>query len=191
MSRTKIKFIVKIAEPVPSTPDGLGTLTFDDEVPSVLCSSSMSAEDPTLRELYAATCQRLIQIHYKEIEAASTTKCIECTGPRHTILQTPMSWLHLPQPFIYCFTVPVCKKGKCEFEARTSLNKMLSNSMGIQDLGGQRRGVTNAGKEVLPCGNCGKVDQTRRCGKCKLVAYCDKDCQAAHWKVHKRICAPR
>ncbi|KAF5390835.1 hypothetical protein D9757_004452 [Collybiopsis confluens] len=30
-----------------------------------------------------------------------------------------------------------------------------------------------------------------RCTKCKTVAYCSKECQIAHWPVHKPICTPR
>jgi len=28
----------------------------------------------------------------------------------------------------------------------------------------------------------------RRCGKCVLVVYCGKECQAAHWPVHQKEC---
>ena len=27
-----------------------------------------------------------------------------------------------------------------------------------------------------------------RCSRCKLVFYCGRDCQAAHWKSHKTVC---
>lgn len=29
----------------------------------------------------------------------------------------------------------------------------------------------------------------KSCAKCKSVAYCNKDCQKSHWKVHKKDCA--
>ena len=29
---------------------------------------------------------------------------------------------------------------------------------------------------------------THRCGQCKQVFYCSKECQTAHWKTHKRQC---
>ena len=46
------------------------------------------------------------------------------------------------------------------------------------------------------CGNCGRREQKSAplasCSRCKLVAYCSQDCQAAHWRRlpggHKQFC---
>ncbi len=43
--------------------------------------------------------------------------------------------------------------------------------------------------EILPCKVCGETGKTKRCGRCKVVAYCGKEHQKADWKVHKKICA--
>lgn len=40
------------------------------------------------------------------------------------------------------------------------------------------------------CENC-KQDATKRCSKCKQVWYCTRECQLAHWKVHKPKCIVR
>ncbi|KAF7292590.1 MYND-type domain-containing protein [Mycena indigotica] len=43
------------------------------------------------------------------------------------------------------------------------------------------------------CTRCLKTDEDpeiilRRCGKCKGVWYCSKQCQTAHWPTHKKTC---
>ena len=39
------------------------------------------------------------------------------------------------------------------------------------------------------CHSCGKIDNGLLvCVKCKIAMYCDKECQRAHWKVHKGLC---
>eukprot|EP01084_Bolivina_argentea_P124418 220473_1 len=38
------------------------------------------------------------------------------------------------------------------------------------------------------CANCTKTDVLRRCSGCKLVYYCNVECQSTHWKVHKKWC---
>lgn len=43
------------------------------------------------------------------------------------------------------------------------------------------------------CAACG-TDLTERrkrklCAGCRAVYYCDRECQKAHWKTHRRICA--
>jgi len=42
------------------------------------------------------------------------------------------------------------------------------------------------------CAACGVWDRTgksyRRCKACMMVYYCGKECQLAHWKMHKTVC---
>jgi hypothetical protein len=42
------------------------------------------------------------------------------------------------------------------------------------------------------CGACRKEEpifgKYSRCGKCRKEFYCSRDCQAAHWKLHKNVC---
>lgn len=41
----------------------------------------------------------------------------------------------------------------------------------------------------MGCKTCGKTDsQLMRCGKCGVVRYCSKECQASDWKMHKKAC---
>lgn len=37
------------------------------------------------------------------------------------------------------------------------------------------------------CNKCGK-DAIKKCGRCKSVYYCSRECQVEDWKTHKPIC---
>ena len=38
------------------------------------------------------------------------------------------------------------------------------------------------------CALCGKGGAQSKCGDCRQVSYCSRDCQKAHWKTHKSVC---
>ena len=39
------------------------------------------------------------------------------------------------------------------------------------------------------CSHClKKVEGSSRCSKCRSALYCNRECQAKHWPVHKNIC---
>lgn len=41
-----------------------------------------------------------------------------------------------------------------------------------------------------PCAHCSATpDSLKQCLKCHSVAYCNRDCQKAHFKTHKKECA--
>ena len=49
--------------------------------------------------------------------------------------------------------------------------------------------------DVLSCANCGKdetvTNKLKRCVACKMVKYCNRDCQVAHHPKHKKACKKR
>jgi hypothetical protein len=40
------------------------------------------------------------------------------------------------------------------------------------------------------CSVCGSTFNAKRCARCKQVAYCCKEHQTKHWKLHKMFCVP-
>jgi hypothetical protein len=50
----------------------------------------------------------------------------------------------------------------------------------------------DVGMDVLnTCGWCEEVvDGSKRCGRCKIMHYCNAECQKKAWKQHKKVCYP-
>lgn len=51
---------------------------------------------------------------------------------------------------------------------------------------------------AIPAQKCAQCSKTAadlnganfsRCSKCRQTLYCNRDCQKAHWKTHKKVCA--
>ena len=38
------------------------------------------------------------------------------------------------------------------------------------------------------CMFCGAVAPCKRCGSCRVAAYCSSNCQSVHWPTHKEDC---
>ena len=53
--------------------------------------------------------------------------------------------------------------------------------------------VMNEITDRSSCANCGNLGEVGKemavCGRCKNATYCSRDCQLAHWKIHKPRCA--
>ena len=51
------------------------------------------------------------------------------------------------------------------------------------------------GRIIIVCANCGTGEKSagdlKACTACKLVKYCNRDCQIAHRPQHKKACKKR
>lgn len=75
-----------------------------------------------------------------------------------------------------CYSMPVCKKGKCEYEIRPSINQTLVGTMNSYE---KDPGSGMRGGRCLLVGLMGRLDRLGSVDGRGLVAYCDKECQAA------------
>lgn len=41
---------------------------------------------------------------------------------------------------------------------------------------------------VSVCNTCAEEKPAKKCSKCKVVQYCDRNCQRLHWHWHKKAC---
>ena len=48
-------------------------------------------------------------------------------------------------------------------------------------------GIEEIPDDSGPCPACGKI-ATTKCTGCKLVYYCNRNCQKKDWKLHKSSC---
>ena len=61
------------------------------------------------------------------------------------------------------------------------------------DLNNMHITCTDVEVEIDKCANCGKedIDGLKACTACKMVKYCNRDCQIAHRPRHKKECKKR
>ncbi|OTB20103.1 hypothetical protein K445DRAFT_51281 [Daldinia sp. EC12] len=89
----------------------------------------------------------------------------------------------VPQVKCHCHTIlPTCDQGFCR-PGRAQFLAALDNYKP-----GEPRSF-----EEPSCYSCGKIEADlgkalMRCGHCKGIWYCDKECQKAHWEIHKPTC---
>ncbi len=48
----------------------------------------------------------------------------------------------------------------------------------------------SASESLHPCAHCTQPGACQRCKRCGVAEYCDRQCQKAHWPVHKETCDP-
>eukprot|EP00977_Amphora_coffeiformis_P009752 scaffold2246_cov162-Amphora_coffeaeformis.AAC.11 len=129
-------------------------------------------------------------------------KCSVCQGRATTSVNTPAFHGEADPPFVcdHCF-LPICEKLECESLAHQKMQEIIQQEIAptVQKEFGYDKVVVkqpsiSSSSHHETCGNCGVHSQATkklfRCARCRNGFYCSKECQVAHWKVHKVSCAP-
>ncbi len=152
-------------------------------VPAFLCKPATSQKDSQAwKDAFIDVISVITNQHHDECMQAITTPCISCQQPAKDALKTPMSALHLIPPIVVVSIDPVCGSNVCDMRTRQYLARMQEETM--------REGKEHEKRmfRKMSCKVCGK-ENAKRCSGCGQVAYCGRDCQKEHWKVHRPVCA--
>ena len=167
-------------------------LRYIHNIPSSLVTLEAQAaqKDAAYVNLFVNAIQPIMKEHETACLANSNASCENCGSPRVMVLQTPTSWLHkVDDPFVIVWVNPICGKGECEIRIRQEVQNIMSE-VAQNDQGRKVRGPS-ASMEVMPCRICGKTEEIRRCGRCRVVGYCGKEHQKEDWEIHKKVCVSK
>ncbi len=100
----------------------------------------------------------------------------------NTIQESKEKFIELPD-------TPLVKSIKLLNKLTPDVEQLVSL---LNALTGLKKSITSDQKLVetnnSACGNCKAKDAPLRCTQCKSTNYCNKECQQAHWKTHKKTC---
>lgn len=58
-------------------------------------------------------------------------------------------------------------------------------------IGDKKRQEAKSSGQLGKCYQCGKKDAKKRCCRCLVAYYCNRNCQLQHWKKHKKDCSEK
>jgi hypothetical protein len=80
--------------------------------------------------------------------------------------------------------------GQYKFTKAKNFTTTFKDGRVLQGIHGISMHSTDPNHHGPKCYNCGKIHDLRRCGRCKKIWYCDKECQSFDWSRHKPECKP-
>jgi hypothetical protein len=145
-------------------------------VPASLVATTQEHGSPAYQKLFTDTVMTMIPKFQSECSAKAGAWCNNCGERAGPATVTPCSYLDTPEPCIRVLVNPTCGQSTCTNAITTTMQKVMG------DLDEEEM------NRDLICETCGKREEIKRCAKCKLVAYCSRDCQKSNWTKHKKIC---
>jgi len=83
------------------------------------------------------------------------------------------------------YVMPQCRNSACIYKHIKRAEKVSAKAF-LQITGIDQEPVRH-----YACKLCGVVEETaqlKRCGQCRVVYYCSKNCQVLDWAAHRGIC---
>lgn len=119
--------------------------------------------------------------------------------PARETIHNPMSHLpgrrgaNVPRPLVIDQVYFICRDGGECRGVIDAENKQIAASLQVQHKNfsptSRCAGETSGCPLAETCAGCFKGGKVMKCGKCKMIRYCSKECQKADYSRHKGICA--
>ena len=136
----------------------------------VNCRGSSASEEDKLAFL-----KTFIHRCESEVMLVSKKRCQACGKKAEKLVCRPGLYDRDLQTFGMDYPKPVCQKPRCDLIIRQQM-QAATQQKGMLDL------------ELFVCMHCGKDAGLAKCSRCRLAAYCSKECQQQHWPQHKSAC---
>lgn len=174
------------------SPEDFFKMTAYHDLPAALIREDglkLLENDANYAQFLTSTTCPFLQSYSAHLLQNSKKHCF-CGQPSVRVIQNPVPFLHEVQsPSMEIVGIPYCGKTECEM--------LISQNVGlavreVDKLGGVKDTDENGvplKTKVASCRVCGKVEGAMFCKRCKMIAYCGKECQKKDWDNHKRPCA--
>lgn len=137
-------------------------------VPNYRGSSASQQEKIAFLNTVTRQCQ-------SEVMLVSKNRCQACGKKAEKLVCQPGLYDRDVQTFVMDYPKPVCQNPGCDLIIRQRMQAA-----------NQQKGMLD--RELFVCMHCGKKAGLAKCSKCRLAAYCSKECQERHWPQHKSAC---
>lgn len=128
----------------------------------VNCRGSSASEEDKLAFL-----KTFIHRCESEVMLVSKKRCQACGKKAEKLVCRPGLYDRDLQTFGMDYPKPVCQKPRCDLIIRQQM-QAATQQKGMLDL------------ELFVCMHCGKDAGLAKCSRCRLAAYCSKECQQQH-----------
>jgi hypothetical protein len=124
------------------------------------------------------TWDHMTDCEYSSGGAKLTDVCSCGKGLTNAKFDAQMEWSEFAAEVVRCAISPTFPAPFIE-NSREETLQMIDKAFGIQELESAEDGS---------CSHCKATGKLKKCAKCSIAYYCNKECQKADWKRHKKAC---